>query len=641
MKSAHFVFFVFLFFVFLVPKVLAASAGDVVINEVAFKDSPDWIEFFVKTSSNYQGIRIYEGETVLLKEFPSIALTSGDYVVLHFNGDPLQDENNTLGKGANGYWDLYTADSGLTGTDDSARIQKTSTSSVSLANTIDAVIWSNNEGGFSGSKSIANSLVSVNHWGSADFNIDDSGAWIDSDGINPSQSIGRDAFSTDINSKTDWSKFGSSTMGSSNLIPTPTPTSLPTSTPTATSVPTATPTPTNIRQIDFSISSNVAIGQSFDTLISLSSFNADTLYYIKALIGKDLSSLTDGRTLGSDNVAWLAWNASWSKMPSIQTDNAGAAIVTISVKTDDDIEPGNYQMKIRVKEANGTESVDSGVKTISVSVPANSAVASATPVPTPKLTSSSSKSGTAKVQGSIKTIKQLSEGSAIETEGLVSVPFGVLGSNYFYLDDGEAGIMVKSEKKIDLKLGQRIKVASTIEESYGEKYIKTSDIAIINNSKNPPIPKLIKGNEIGEDLEGKLISVSGRIFETSGKTFWINDGFSDIKIYIKDSTGIKIARKKVGDYVKIIGILSQWGFDDDEKPNYRLLPRFQSDVLISSAPIGGVSQVLGAVALPKTGVSLSELPGVIWQGIILRNLSKGLTFLSESFTRPRLPKARP
>ena len=73
----------------------------------------------------------------------------------------------------------------------------------------------------------------------------------------------------------------------------------------------------------------------------------------------------------------------------------------------------------------------------------------------------------------------------------------------------------------------------------------------------------------------------------------------------------------MGDYVKIIGILSQWGFDDDENPNYRLLPRFQNDVLISGAPIGGVGQVLGVKVLPKTGTSLSELPGAIW--LVLRS----------------------
>jgi len=432
-------------------------------------------------------------------------------------------------------------------------------------------------------------------------------------------SIERLPYGLDNDSASDFVDQANPSPGS-GITPTPTLPPTPTPTPTATPVPTATPTPTNVRQIGFLMSSDAQIGQSFNTSISLSSFNANTLYYIKALIGKDSSSMTDGRTLGADSVTWLAWNASWSKMPQVQTDNAGLATATVSVKTDDDIEVGNYQMVIRVKEANGTELVDSSAKTISVVAPTSLSAPTATPAPTPKSTSSSSKSGSGKTVGSIKTIKQLSDGSAIETEGLVSVPFGVLGLNYFYLDDGEAGIMIKSDKKIDLKLGQRIKVASTIEESYGEKYIKTSDITIINDSKNPPIPKSARGNQINEDLEGKLISVSGRIFETAGNVFWINDGYGDIKIYIKSSTGIKIARKKVGDYVKINGILSQWGFDDDEKPNYRMLPRFQSDVLISSAPIGGVGQVLGVATLPKTGTSLSELPIKIWQDIILRTI---------------------
>ena len=83
----------------------AVEPGDVLINEVAFKETNDWIEFYVQQAADYEGLRVYEG-TTLVKEFPKITASAGDYIVLHFNGDPANDESDATGKGPNGYWDV-------------------------------------------------------------------------------------------------------------------------------------------------------------------------------------------------------------------------------------------------------------------------------------------------------------------------------------------------------------------------------------------------------------------------------------------------------------------------------------------------------------------------------------------------------
>jgi len=197
----------------------AAVPGDVLINEVAFDETNDWIEFYVVEAASYQGLRIYEGGSeVKGNGFPAITASAGDYVVLHFKGDPANDESDATGRGANGYWDIYTDDTGLTATDDVVRIQRVGTESIHETDTIDAVIWSDNSGKFTGGKPVANDLVDAGHWDAgADFSITrDSDAWTDSGDVSAGESIGRDVSYTDTNSKTDWHLFTSQTPGAAN-----------------------------------------------------------------------------------------------------------------------------------------------------------------------------------------------------------------------------------------------------------------------------------------------------------------------------------------------------------------------------------------------------------------------------------------
>ena len=151
----------------------AIVPGDVLINEVAFKESSDWVEFYVLQAANYEGLRVYEG-TKLVKEFPKITASAGDYIVLHFN-DLTSDENDTAGKGENGYWDIYTTDTGLTGTDNIVQLKNPS------GDRVDVVIWANDSGKFTGNQTEANGAVSEGHWdaGAVFSNTRDSDAWTD------------------------------------------------------------------------------------------------------------------------------------------------------------------------------------------------------------------------------------------------------------------------------------------------------------------------------------------------------------------------------------------------------------------------------------------------------------------------------
>jgi len=101
---------------FILPQKSMAAGSDIRINEVAPSEVSDWIELYAAVSGDYSGFIIKERSTVI-KTFPTpFNLTAGDFVILHLNQTGT-DENSIIGKGENGYWDLYSSDAGLTSTD--------------------------------------------------------------------------------------------------------------------------------------------------------------------------------------------------------------------------------------------------------------------------------------------------------------------------------------------------------------------------------------------------------------------------------------------------------------------------------------------------------------------------------------------
>ncbi len=171
-------------------------------------------------------------------------------------------------------------------------------------------------------------------------------------------------------------------------------------------------------------------------------------------------------------------------------------------------------------------------------------------------------------------------GEIVKIRGIVTVIPGILSSQYFYIQDSSGGIQIYSYGKLFpiLKIGDEIIVIGELADYNGEARLKISeisDITIVSN-KSPPEPEKITINEIGENQEGKYISVIGIVTKTSGNTFYIH-GSGEIEIIIRESSGIKKPKMKVGDKVLIAGVVSQY------KDYYRILPTVQNDVKIISS----------------------------------------------------------
>lgn len=201
---------------------------------------------------------------------------------------------------------------------------------------------------------------------------------------------------------------------------------------------------------------------------------------------------------------------------------------------------------------------------------------------------------------SISDVKGEEKGTWVKVKGIVTCPPGVLsGSVIFYIQDGKTGIKIYSSKEDlpEIKLGDEIEVTGKTSEAQGEKKINiqdSEDVTIVSH-KDLISAKSVKTGEIGEEYEGLLVIISGKVVSLHGSTFYVDDGSGRIKVSIKKSTGIDKPEMKKEDEVTIIGIVSE------AYEAYRILPRFQED--IKSGKVKGVESEGKEEKLAKTGTS--------------------------------------
>lgn len=407
----------------------------------------------------------------------------------------------------------------------------------------------------------------------------------------------------------EWELVSVVTKGFENtnttITPIPTPTVIAEPTPFATPIPTSTPTPLleedQEMQIIFTTPQEVIAGEQFPVSLAMSNAEINKNYYLKVLIGQYEGSLYDGRTLGADGQAWLAWNASWVQLPFIGTDGVGSGSGTFYAKVDEDAVGGDYKIQVRLHLFESTENIDSNIQSITA-IQALQEEVEDSETGDESLQNENETEQTSSELFLIADVKEMEDGESVMIEGVVISSFEELGSHTLYIEDESGGIkvVVKGEWGNELKRGKLIRLVGILKESFNERYLKVDqkgDITVLGEGDLPDPLELSTGM-IGEDYEGQLVYINGEVVATSGNTFFIDDGSGEIKVYIKSTTGIDKPKMKTGYFAAIIGIVSQY------KDEFRILPRFQDDVLVSTVPITGV---LGALSvLPETGIGLKK-----------------------------------
>lgn len=88
-------------------------------------------------------------------------------------------------------------------------------------------------------------------------------------------------------------------------------------------------------------------------------------------------------------------------------------------------------------------------------------------------------------------------------------------------------------------------------------------------------PIQIKTGEF-RNFENYLVTVTGTVVETSGNTFYLDDGSGKAKIYIQDATGIEKPEMHKGDIFEVTGIVNLY------RETWRILPQKQDDIQLVS-----------------------------------------------------------
>ncbi|MEX2054926.1 MAG: lamin tail domain-containing protein, partial [Candidatus Andersenbacteria bacterium] len=200
--------------------------------------------------------------------------------------------------------------------------------------------------------------------------------------------------------------------------------------------------------------------------------------------------------------------------------------------------------------------------------------------------------GTTATTVPLADVREEAAGTLIQTEGVVSLPPGIFGKTMFYL--AGSGIQVYSSAGAfpALKLGDKVKVVGELSANQGEARLKLTQATAVSvlASGPPPTPHRLATGEIDEEWEGSLVIMQGHVTETSGDTFFIDDGSGEVKVFIKETVKIDKPRLKKGAAITITGIVSE------TRSGYRVLPRFQEDIRLGL--------VAGLTSFPATGTPL-------------------------------------
>jgi len=349
----------------------------------------------------------------------------------------------------------------------------------------------------------------------------------------------------------------------------------------------------------------IVAGETIVLPIFVENATSSAAYSIKLLI-KDGETVVN-KTHSPSAKEWIAWNASWSKFPILETEEGGEGSLDIETSIPALHTSCECTLTVRMRSADG-KNKDYELGMVFVEPGEEEVVDVENSEEDEEDVADEEEEGLQ--QELIVDIRSLSKGTTVQAEGVVTSSLNELGKNTIYIEDETGGIKVVFKGvQGELKHGYRILVRGTMQEAYNEHYLKVDNWqdASVLGEESLPDPLTVKTGKVDEVVEGKLVTVNGQVSATSGNTFFINDGSGDAKVYIKSSTSIQKPRMRTGYYAAVTGVVSQY------KDDYRVLPRFQHDVIVSTQPIDPAT--LGALSvLPETGISESKH---VWYGVIL------------------------
>ncbi len=180
------------------------------------------------------------------------------------------------------------------------------------------------------------------------------------------------------------------------------------------------------------------------------------------------------------------------------------------------------------------------------------------------------------------SIKEAREflGQEIITKGVAAVEPGVIGTQYFYIVDNYAGIKVYNYKKDfpKIKAGDLLEIKGEVVDIRDEMTIKTQDlkdIRVLEKDNELPIKKA-SSEDLLERNSGRLLEVEGKVVKKDLPRIYMNDGFGEATIYLKDNLEADTKDIKEDGELKVKGVLGIVSGD------LVILPRYANDLYLNS-----------------------------------------------------------
>ena len=236
-----------------------------------------------------------------------------------------------------------------------------------------------------------------------------------------------------------------------------------------------------------------------------------------------------------------------------------------------------------------------------------------------------------------KDLKTMPADTKVTVAGVVTVEPGIFSKMYFYLSsiDGFAGAQVYASagEFPVLHIGQLVEAQGLTSRYYGVSRVRVrskNDITIVRG-QDPPTPVSVNLTKITDDYLGRLLVFKGNILKEEGKILLEDSSGSQLRLEIKEATGIKKEDLAEGDTCQIAGIL------DKTSGGYRLLPRYPGDIV----KIASVSEIADTqTSTQENGEVLGESVSStgVFDQLNLSNASPVMQLPAEESNRPQVVK---
>ena len=184
----------------------------------------------------------------------------------------------------------------------------------------------------------------------------------------------------------------------------------------------------------------------------------------------------------------------------------------------------------------------------------------------------------------------------VEFYAVVTAPPGLFNATIYVADPAPdprngplagIGINIYSWKALypALQEGDRVRVRGILKSFRGEMELQLLDASTIQRvgSGLPLQPLPVTGEEIGESLEGRLVTFRGIVSGWQGDSIFLSDPSAPdaeaVRVTVRSSTGLRRPYVNRGEQWRVTGIVSQFSWEAPWNGGYRVLVRYKDDLI--------------------------------------------------------------